>query len=287
MKPSFVLSILFAVCVNASLFATENVNDTIYIKCSRQVDPTITSMCSCQPDSSVINTTPHIPNANTIPPDSLLTDTSIINPDSFSDFVSFITFIVNDFNNILTEINNSFALISIIIGVFGLLIGVLGILGFSNLKNDYRELKREIVDYESDIQEKIEELDDLTQRQRNMIAQNQSRLNYQSQYLQRINQYLFLVTNSVVDINGGDNGTASSIRNVLYNQYYIVKVFLPWSDSPTDGTEAAFRYLKTNGTEDNIDDLQFIADNDSEERKRRMAQETIGYIRARLMSDPS
>lgn len=144
---------------------------------------------------------------------------------------------------------------------------------FYNLKSELQDLIKETKSLGVDIQEKGEKLFDVLKFQE-----------YQNQYLQRINQYLFLVTNSVVDINGG-GGAASGIRVVLYNQYNIVKVFLPWSDSPTDGTEAAFRYLQVNGTIVNIGDLQFIADNDPDERKRKMAQETIGYIKARLMNN--
>ena len=315
MKRSFVFGILFFfVCFNPNAFSSEN--DTVIIKCSGQSCTAIVPLCSCptnsslddlgfdMPSSDFTNINPSLsdnPSISTNSP-SISTDTPSINNDSIipdtnsqssdfpSDVVSLITLIVNDFNNVLSEINNSFALISIIIGIFGLLIGVLGILGFSNLKTDYRVLKKElaeqICEQNNKIQKKNNEIDEIlssVKESTNLLKQH----NYQIEYLQRINQSLFSITNSVVDSNGGNDETASSIRNSLYNQYYIVKVFLPWSDSPTDGTEAAFRYLQVNGTIDNIDDLQFIADNDPDERKRKMALETIGYIRARFGGGPA
>ena len=307
MKRSFFFGILFFfVCFNPNAFSSAN--DTIFIKCSGQSCTTIVPLCSCPtnsslddlgfdiPSSDFTNINPSLPVSpfiNIDSPsiynnkDSVLPDTNNVGFEHPSEVVSLITLIVNDFNNVLSEINNSFTLISIIIGIFGLLIGVLGILGFSNLKTDYRELKKglaeQICEQNNKIQKKNNEIDEIlssVKESANLLKQH----NYQIEYLQRINQSLFSITNSVVDSNGGNDETASSIRNSLYNQYYIVKAFLPWSDSPTDGTEAAFRYLQVQGTKDNIDDLQFIANNDPDERKKKIAGETIGFIRARYDS---
>lgn len=303
MKPHIVLYLFLALCFNSNVLAKANENDTIYIKCPGQGVTTIISNCSCQtinldcdevsgkPDGSSISI--DVTNTDTLTPtiDSALVDTSDIRIGQFSDVISLITFIVNDFNNILSEINNSFSLISIIVGVFGLLIGVLGILGFSNLKNDYRELKKGLAEQISDqnetVQEKIDEMNRLSddiETRTNVISEIRNQQGFQNQYLMRINQYLFSITNSVVDNLGDDNERARGIRESLYRQYYIVKAFLPWSDSREDGTVAVFSYLQNNGTIDQIDDLQFIADNDPDERKRKIALETIGYIRARLMN---
>lgn len=123
------------------------------------------------------------------------------------------------------------------------------------------------------VDEKAKEIDNISKEQ-----------TYQSQYWQTINQSLFLITNSVVDTNHGDDEKSSSIRKNLYNQYYILKAFFPWSDSSTDGTEAAFRYLQVHGSEENIADLRFIADNDPDDRKKSIARETIGFIKADLMN---
>lgn len=288
MKLRFFLGILLAVCIYSN--ASSSVNDTVCLKCSGRAGETVVSACSCQIDSSTIFDA-KLPDLE-FSRSEVIRDTNNLGSKPPSDVVSLITLIVNDFNNVLSEINNSFALISIIIGIFGLLIGVLGILGFSNLKNDYRELKKglaeQISDQNTEIRERIREIEGLRtniEARSNEIVGIQNWQNYQNQYLQRINQYLFSITNSIVDSNGGDDEIASDIRKILYNQYYVVKTFFPWSDSPIDGTEAAFRYLKVNGTEENIIDLQFIADNDPDERKRNMARETIGYISARLMNE--
>jgi hypothetical protein len=246
---------LFFVCINASGCAANNLKDVI-------------NQTSCQ----------------------LTTDSVDTSEISQMDFLSNL----NSSSQINTPPNQKrdLTLYTIIVAVFGILVGVivsLVVVIHNNRIERIKELRTEVTEIKDEIQRKIVEVDGLMrdiENRTDVITDLQTKQDYQNQYMQRINQYLFLVTNSVVDINGG-GGAASGIRVVLYNQYNIVKVFLPWSDSPTDGTEAAFRYLQVNGTIENIGDLQFIADNDLDERKRQMAQETIGYIRARLMNNPT
>lgn len=301
MRLRFVFIIFLAICIDSNTVATTN--DTIYVKCTGQSGAIMVPSCSCQigflmdssgedlPKRDSLDSNQSLPSGTVDNNDFVILDTNSIGPEPSSDVVSLITLIVNDFNNVLSEINNSFSLISIIIGVFGLLIGVLGILGFNNLKNDYRDLKKglveQIIEQDRKIQVGIDEIKTMrndVKVRTDEIERIQNQQNYQIQYLERNNQYLFSITNSIIDINGSNNEKALDIRNRLLNQYYIVRTYLPWSDGPADSTQAAFMYLQFNGTMDNIDDLQFIADKDPDERKRRIALETIGYIRARFDS---
>lgn len=289
MKSRIALLLLIFVSVITNVFATTEVYDTVYLDCSEQTVTTIISKCSCQTDSSAMNNESRMFYADNCDSVSVLSDNNIIDSDSCSDYVSFATLIVNDFNNILSEINNCFALLSIIIGVFGILIAVFGLLGFHNLRDDCRKIEentgKKIDEQDKIIADKIEEFKELKksiEKEKEKVVAIQKRQDFQNEYLLRINQYLFSITNSVVDSNGSNDGTSSSIRESLFNQYYIIKAFLPWSDSETDGTEAAFRYLQVHGIEDNIVDLQFIADKDPDIKKKRLALETIGYIRASL-----
>lgn len=156
-----------------------------------------------------------------------------------------------------------------------------------NLAKNRDSINESVIALEKEFNIKIAEINELktdVERKTYEIEKIANRQDYQNQYLKRINEYLFSITNSVVDSNGGGDETASVIRNSLYNQYYIVKIFLPWSDSPTDSTEAAFRYLQVNGTIENVEDLSFIVENDPDENKRKMAIETIGYIKSREMN---
>ena len=164
-------------------------------------------------------------------------------------------------------------------------VSFLGIKGFRESEKDIETFKNKTNNDLNSKYEKIEGMNKSIDEKIETIDNTLQELKYQNQYLQKINQYLFSITNSIID-NGGNSETVLVIRNSLYNQYYIVKTFLPWSDGPADSTQAAFMYLQFNGTKDNIDDLQFIADNDPDERKRNMALKTISFIRARLMYDP-
>ena len=188
----------------------------------------------------------------------------------------------------LTRYSILVAVFGVLVAVFGILVGVITSMALAvhnNHRDDFKELKREVVERISNQDNQINTIWNDVETRTNEIERMQRQQNYQIQYLERINQYLFSITNSVIDINGRNSETVLVIRNSLYNQYYIVKTFLPWSDGPADSTQAAFMYLQFNGTMDNINDLQFIADNDPDERKKRIALETIGYIRARFDSD--
>ena len=240
-------------------------------------------------------------------------------PALLTDSLAYTTSLINALNNAISIQNNNIDLIAVIVAIIGILVTIMGMtlaivgyFGFKDFKKetmehmdsingdikeykkfvseDIKDYKKSVSDYivevKGDLQDRIEEIKRLSKdvndkaKQVDALAKKQE---FQNQYLKRINEYLFLITNSIVDSNGGGGEIESIIRNILYNQYYIVKVFLPWSDSPTDSTEAAFRYLQSNGTEENIKDLIIIAENDLDERKKRMAIETIGFIRAKFM----
>lgn len=258
MKLRFIISILFIVCINTKMFAIVSIENAIYQENNKQIVDTANATSMCQIDISK--------------------DCGGLSRTSLFD-----------------QKSRNLTLYSIIVAVFGIIVGVItsmAIAVHNNHREDIKELKREVAEriksQDNQIQEGIDEINRIrsdVETRTNEIERMQSQQNYQIQYLERINQYLFSITNSIIDINGGNDETVLAIRNSLCNQYYIVKTFLPWSDGPVDSTQAAFMYLQFNGTKDNIDDLQFIADNDPDERKRRMAQETIGYIRARLMND--
>ena len=250
MKSQFLLGLLFVLCINVNAITTTEGGNSI------------SQICPCQKDcfdNHVESTTVKAPP---------------IGSDSSADSLSYTTALINALNNAITIENNSLTKITIIIGILGLIIALSGILGYIGLKNDIKE-------YKGDIQKKVDELEGLNNaiNQKLILINNiQSRQEYQNMYLERINQYLFLITNSVVDSNQGDGKAASSIRNLLYNKYQTINLFLNWSDT----TVAAFMYLQARGTENDIEDLQIIADKDPDERKRKMASETIGCIKTRI-----
>lgn len=275
MKTRIIFSILFVVFINVKGLAIKDIEDTINHTCYSQTLNAVDTSVIFQTDSS--------------------------NKQS----CSFQTNPSNQDDNWLNRTSVFVAIIGIIIGVFTTMAGYIFSarkesidLCIDSIKEHVDRIEKDNMGFKKDITKtvdevkrelmnKIEEINLIkcsVDQKANEIECLAKKQEFQNNYLQRINQYLFSITNSVVDSYGGNDETASSIRNSLYNQYYIVKLFLPWSDSPIDGTEAAFRYLQVNGTIDNIDDLQFIANNDPDERKRKMAIETIGFIKARLMN---
>ena len=171
-----------------------------------------------------------------------------------------------------TNQNNNLTVYSIIVAVLGILIGVItnmAITMYNTRKDGINELKKNTEKTKDVIEEKIILMDKIQRGQ-----------DYQNRYMQRINQYLFKITYSIVENNNSEvSAFGSNIREDLYHHYYIINLFLPLSES----SNTAFDYFKVKGTIDDIDDLSFLADNDPDERKRKMAIETIGFIKARLM----
>ena len=262
MKLRFIISIFIVVCFNANTIAS---NDSISNKCACQIERKKAFY-----EISVNNTK--------------------VDSDTLSNSLSYTTALINSLNNNIATENKYFTVVNILVAVFGVAIAFVGIISFFGIKG-FRESKDEIEKYKKDInnalKEKIAEIDRLNKsvdEKAKKISNILDEHNYQIQFLQRNNQYLFSVTNSIVDSSGGNSEETLAIWNSLYNQCYILKTFLPWSDGPTDSTHAAFMYLQYNGTLDNIDDLQFIADKDPDERKRNMATGTISFIRARYDS---
>ncbi len=290
MKLRFFFNIIFVVCFNISSFANNDLIDD--------------NGCYCPIEYL----------------DSLLTSTDLNTNLSLSDSQTYTTTLINALSDAISIQNNNIDLIAIIVAIIGVFLTFIGIIpvivGYFGYKEFKKEVMRRISDFSSDIKdykdviksdnreyEKIVNEDisrvkkefqneiEVINGIKNDVVDKEKDINnltkkqeFQNQYLKRINEYLFSITNSIVDIRPKSKEEEDAIRKRLYNQYYIVKVFLPWSDSPTDGTEAAFMNLKIGGTEENLTDLQFIANNDFDEKKRKLAQETIGYIRARLMS---
>ena len=158
---------------------------------------------------------------------------------------------------------------------------------FQNNIEKYKETFDKIKeDIQTQIKHKTDEIKEIQDRVNEKSIEFENKQEYQNQYLQRINRYLFSVTNSIVDSKDPNEPQTSIIRNNLYNQYHLIKLNLPWTEGE-DGTEADFMYLKAHGTKDIIDELQYIADNDRDERKRKLALATIGFIQANEINNPS
>ena len=238
--------------------------------------------------------------ANELPTDN---DTSVVsnnNSSSLSDSLSFTTALINSLNNTISVEEKHLAAMDIIITILAVILTIIGFIGIKGMNDYKKETNNELKEYKECInididklkvvhQRKIDEInrlkasvEDKTQEIKDILKKQE----YQNQYLQRINSYLFSVTNSIVDSKDPNEPQTSIIRKSLYNQYHIIKLYLPWTEGD-DGTEADFMYLKANGTKDNIDDLQYIADKDPDERKRKLAIETIGFIQANEINNPS
>ena len=254
MKARLFFCMLFVVGISLTIFAINIPNDTI------------SQTCSCQTDCCI---------------QSLLGDSMIvahnIHSETMSESLPYITTLINALNNAIDIQGNNIACITVIIAIIGLLIAFAGFYEFNKLTNNVREYKKridsDVKKNKNDIQEKINEFYELQIK----LDQVQNIQNYQNQYLQKINQYLFSITNAIVDNNKDNPQEPSNIREILYHDYHIINLLL----SPSDRAIGSFDYLKAKGTKEDFEDLIFISQNDPDDNKKRLATETIGFIKGR------
>lgn len=207
-----------------------------------------------------------------------------------SDSISIFTLVVNAFNNALTNENNklsiiaiAIAILTIIITLFGVVAGIMGIIQFRLLKVSINENTKRVGEELSIIEKLKEEVN----KNLPSIERLDKGIKYQNKCTEKINLYLYKITNTIVDNydNGGPGSPSSTptnskhVRETLLHDYNMVVLFLPYSKRET---EAAFDYIAAYKTLDDINDLEEIANTDPDERKRNRAREVIGYIRGRL-----
>ncbi len=128
----------------------------------------------------------------------------------------------------------------------------------------------------SEVRDKSEEIVEIVSKQKR-----------QDIYLQKINEYQFIIANSITDayqnVSASEGQTnvlnPQALREKLYHHYYNIIILLPLPDKEFI---PAFDYLKSHGTEVDIEELQFIAENDIDDNKKRLALETIGFINGKL-----
>lgn len=203
---------------------------------------------------------------------------------SISEWISILTLTVNDINNLITAENNLIAAESNRLNLFTIIISIVALMVTIGVWFWYKKtikLRNDIKSTKNDLEKKIEKIQQDIVKQRKEISNQHT---YTLKTTEKINRYLFKITNTIV--NTYDNSTSpdgmppdpESIRESLLHDYYMVNLFLPYSDN----TDASFDYIATNGTLYDIVDLKEIANTDPDERKRNRAREVIGYIKGRL-----
>lgn len=213
------------------------------------------------------------------------------NSPTVSDCISSLTISVETINNLIETENNRLTFFTILISIIALLFTAAGVFGFWKI-NKKLESKNNVISKKISIIETT----------KTSIKELLDSQKYQNAYMQKINEYLFKITNTINDnvlsnpnsymgavenSEDRDSSTPTSstqktnndtIREELWHDYYIITLLLPKSEK----TSGAFDYLKVQGTKNDIDVLKFIAKNDPNKEKREEAKTTIGFILGRL-----
>ena len=195
---------------------------------------------------------------------SCIDSNRVTSPNSYPDDVSALTLAVNSANNVLTGE-------TILVGILTLLVAILGLFGYRRFIKKVDEAKKAAEDLKKK-NEKIEKIQSLN-----------------NQYLQSINQRILNNADAIAEAIGERNlERGKYLKEKSMVNYYLMKLYL--STDKTDKTEIddCINYIKTQCSEEIINHLQFIIDNDPYKYKKNKASEAIGYIRARvLLSKPT
>lgn len=236
------------------------------IKADAKNDTILTS-----PDTIVVCHTKDITNAplssqqTCLSEDSKKVDSSEMHPDD----ISALTLAVNTVNDVLSDMNTLFTVVTIILSVITVLVAIVGLLGVHDIKKDVEKHK-------DNVSIKIDNLigEAKTLKRRNEAIEKVQNLN--NQYLQKVNQWMLKNAYSIANTNGGKSVQSQNLMKESMLYYYMMKLLLSKNHHEIDG---CINYIKTKGTLNEIEHLQFIVDNDPDKYKRDKASEAIGYIR--------
>lgn len=202
-----------------------------------------------------------------------------------SDIISSFTLIINAMNNVITSHNNNLTLVTIIVAILGVLIAIAGIWGFSGLKKDNQRAEDKIDVKIKDFGQKLEGVDfDKLREIANKIKETEDniskferKLKYQDQYIQKINQHMYIITQLLTDKKKKTKEEKEKIQLELSHYHYKTSLLL----SDPKAYKPALDHFSQYGTLEDIKDLEYIANNDPDETKRNNVRECIGMIRGR------
>ena len=183
-----------------------------------------------------------------------------------SEETSALTALINTINNLYTRDNIIIASVSLVILMFGYM-------GYRSMNERIEGFKNEI-DAEKELRDEAEKMN----KKYEEIVKVQT-LN--SQYLQKINQWMLANTYAIADTPGINTNHSRNLMEKSMLNYYLMKLFLSNDIHEIDGS---INYIKTKGGKEEIEHLRFIVDNDSDKYRCDKAGEAIGYIQGRISS---
>lgn len=179
-----------------------------------------------------------------------------------------------------TNQNNKQSMVPIVIGLLSIIVS-LSITLFSIKREGVKELKNDMTKLKEDVEKERDRINTLDKTINEKLNDFVGKQDYQNRYLQKINQCLFLITHSIVDLNKSNSSVNNRrILEIVYRNYYKVVLFLPMSPE----SKAAIDYLNNYATTEDIEDLKLIVEKDSDADKRTKASEIIGSINNRAIN---
>jgi hypothetical protein len=180
---------------------------------------------------------------------------------SYSDGISTLTLVTEAIDDMFNRANTFFTIISIAIA---LAVALMGFFGF-----------RSIDKVKAKAEEELKLIND--QNKRYDVIEKAQALN--NQYLQRVNQWMLKNAYSIANINGGKSVQSQNLMEESMLYYYLMKLYLSKDQHEING---CIDYIKTKGSIEVIEHLQFIVDNDTDKDKIEKASKAIGYIQGRI-----
>ena len=179
-----------------------------------------------------------------------------------TDEISSLTLAINTVNNILTYASFIIALLTfatILAGFFG-----------------YKKLEKKVVFKTKEMDEKLKEIEEFKKQ----VTEAHQLLENQNSYIQFANNYLYQTTEQIIN-QMNDSVLAMEIYKTLSHNYHVANLY----SIDKDIRFAALAYLREKGELSDIEHLQKVSINDTEERFRNMAKEIIGTIKYRMENE--
>jgi cell division protein FtsB len=179
----------------------------------------------------------------------------IVNADN-TDVVNGLTLAVNAINNIQTWSAVMIAILTLIVAIFGFI-------GYFRISH---VLKSNV----AQVQKKIEEINAKEQEFNNCISQTKA----QEKYIYKTNECFLDALDKIANQITDTTNASFILRDMLHN-YHITNLY------SAEDKFAALADLEVNGTREDIEHLEYVSNNDSDEYNKSWAREIIGIIRHR------
>jgi hypothetical protein len=178
-----------------------------------------------------------------------------------NDRISELTLFVNGMNNIISSF-------SILLGIVTIIISVASFLGFRHLKNDITKEKESIQQISSGVSTMLKSFEKELESSKSIKIE----VDLQNKYIESSNMFIY---KSMMVMATKLNDKA--LLNDVHKKVQVIQLF---TKDPI-ARYTALQFLSQQGSIEHLSDLEYVAQNDSNNENRKFAREIIGIIKGK------